>query len=485
MTLDKRSRRGVGSLPIPDQPPLYLLSFPICRGLATSETTLVSEHTNVGKRLLLWVRPVAAVLIFLFAVAVALAAGLLTPYFLAAWTANILLLTIGAVVSFALLTCAGTKLAYLCWGTDKGRWTATLSGLLTIILLGGLYVEVLRPSSSHFAGVVPYANTKYWQLLTGSVIAYSEYDPPQGVAVKPEAIVYLHGGPGVRQAPFDQDIYGSFAANGFRVFLYDQAGSGLSSFLPHLRDYTVARSVADLEAVRQKIGVEKLILIGHSWGSTLAASYMAKFPTHVAKAVFHSPGEIWRLETGESYDFSRTDVGHQGLPGPRLLAALLLRDRNPEAAEKLVSQLESEILVVPSFRQTLGTVVCKGDFNKLPSNLIGVLDGHENPGVNPYVLQQLIPDTERAEADPHSALRENHTPAILLYPECNYLSWSGAVDYRKTLPNFKIYYIPKAGHYIQFEQPELLRRVILTFLLDQPDAISPYKTDADPRRNQL
>jgi pimeloyl-ACP methyl ester carboxylesterase len=79
--------------------------------------------------------------------------------------------------------------------------------------------------------------------------------------------------------PSIKDIYGSFAANGFRVFLYDQAGSGLSGFLPHLRDYTVARSVADLEAIRQKIGVEKVILIGHSWGSTLAASYMAKFPT--------------------------------------------------------------------------------------------------------------------------------------------------------------------------------------------------------------
>ena len=356
------------------------------------------------------------------------------------------------------------------------------SGLLTIIFFCWLYVGVLRPSGSHFAEVVPYANTKYWQLPTGSRIAYSEYDPPQGVAVKPEAIVYLHGGPGARQAPFDQDIYGSFAANGFRVFLYDQAGSGLSGFLPHLRDYTVTRSVADLEAIRQKIGVEKMILIGHSWGSTLAVSYMARFPTRVAKVVFHSPAKMWRLES-EDYDYSRTDGGFPGLPRLRLLAALLLRDLNPEAAEKLVPQLESEILVVPSFRQTLGTVVCKGDFNKLPNELLGALDGHENPGVNPYVLQQLVPDTEHAEGDPHAALRENHTPAILLYPECNYLSWSGAVDYRKTLPNLKIYYIPRAGHYIQFEQPELLKRVILTFLLDQPDAIPPYTSDVDPRRN--
>jgi len=139
--------------------------------------------------------------------------------------------------------------------------------------------------------------------------------------------------------------------------------------------------------------------------------------------------------------------------------------------------------VVPSFRQTLGTVVCSGDSNKLPRDLIATVDGHENPGVNPYVLQELVPDTERAESDPHAALRENRTPAILLYPECNYLSWNGTVDYRRTLPNLKVYYVLRAGHYIQFEQPELLRRIVLTFLLDQPDAIPPYTSDTDPRGN--
>jgi proline iminopeptidase len=351
------------------------------------------------------------------------------------------------------------------------------------MFFAGLYIVILRPSGSHFAAVAPYANTHYWQLSTGSLIAYSEFDPPAGVAVRPDPVVYLHGGPGVRQGPFDQDTYGSLAANGFRVFLYDQAGSGLSGFLPHLRDYTVARSVADLEEVRRRIGAEKLILIGHSWGSTLAASYMAKFPTHVSKVVFHSPGALWWLEQ-ENFDYSRTDGARPGLPNLRLLAALFLNDRNPEAAENLLPQLESEILVVPSFRQTLGTVVCAGNSSKLPRDLIGLLDGHQNPGVNPYVLQEVVPDTEHAEGDPHSVLRNNRTPAILLYPECNYLSWNSALDYRRTLPNLKIYYVPRAGHYIQFEQPELLKRVILAFLLDQPDAISPYTSDSDPRSNR-
>jgi proline iminopeptidase len=432
-------------------------------------------------QLLQWVRLAAAGLILLIAIIAALAGGLIAPYVLAAWTSNILLLTVSAVAAFTVLLWAGAKLGFFCWGTGRQRLAAMLSGLLSLIFLGWLYVVIVQPSASHFDAVAPFTNTKYWQLPTGSVIAYSEFDPPQGVPVSPEAVVYLHGGPGVRQGPFDQEIYGSFAANGFRVFLYDQAGSGLSGFLPHLRDYTVAGSVADLEAIRQKIGAEKMILIGHSWGSTLASSYMAKFPGHVSKVVFHSPGRIWRLVSDEDYDYSRTDGARPGLPNLRLLAALLLRDRNPEAAEKLVPQLESEILLVPSFRQTLGTVVCSGQQDKLPRDLIDVLDGHENPGVNPYVLQQLVPETERPEGDPHAALRQNQTPAILLYPECNYLSWKGALDYRATLPNLKIFYVAKAGHYIQFEQPELLKRVILAFLLNQPNPLPPYTGNDDPR----
>jgi len=90
-------------------------------------------------------------------------------------------------------------------------------------------------------------------------------------------------------------------------------------------------------------------------------------------------------------------------------------------------------------------------------------------------------DTASPAGDPHQALRKDHTPAILLFPECNYLGWSGVVDYRKTMPNLKTYYIPHAGHYIQFEQPDLMRRIMVAFLLDQPDVIAPVQDDGDPR----
>lgn len=296
------------------------------------------------------------------------------------------------------------------------------------------------------------------------------------MAVNPAPIGFLHGGPGVRQAPFDQSIYGGLAKQGFRVFLFDQAGSGLSDFLPHVHDYTFRRAVEDVEGVRKAIGADKMILIGHSWGSTLAAKYMVTYPEHVYKVIFHSPADIWDWNT--PFDYSRTDSpGFPPFPNLRFFAALRLADRNGDTAENLVSQREIEGLILPYLDAELGTIVCRGDSHRLPPEIAAMRAAKENPGYNIYVRKNIQFDA----GDPHDALRKDHTPAILPYPECNYVAWSGAVDYRHTLPNLKIYYIAHAGHYIQIEQFELMRRIMIAFLLDQPDVIAPVEGDADPR----
>ncbi|HEY2685874.1 MAG TPA: alpha/beta hydrolase [Steroidobacteraceae bacterium] len=387
------------------------------------------------------------------------------------------MLAVISVLTFLMLSWAAARLCAHLWRAGSGaRFAAQAAGLLTGVFAISLYCLVLKATPDPGAPA-PFEDTRYWQLPTGSRIAYSEFDPPSGVAVNPDPIVYVHGGPGARQFPFDRLIYGSLAKEGFRVFLYDQAGSGLSDFLPNIRDYTIGRAVEDLEAVRMAIGAEKMILIGHSFGSTLAASYMAKHPGHVAKVIFHSPGHIWNLHE-DQVDVSRTDQTTEGAPSLRMLAAYLLLERNPDAAQHLVSQRENEGLLAPLLHAEQGVLVCKGDSNRLPQL---TSTAHDNPGFNGYVTQYMFPQTLSAAGDPHEALRKDHTPAILLYPECNYVPWSGAVDYRRTLPNLKIYFIPHAGHYIQFEQPDLMRRIMVAFLLDQPDVIPPVEGDEDPR----
>ena len=431
----------------------------------------------------LWFRRALAVILLLLVLAAALCAAGLLPYFFAAWFASILLLGLSAICAFALVSWGGGWLVAVVWHTKKRTKFANIfSTALTAVFVLGLYFAVLRPTHSQRADTVSFENTQYWQLPTGSRIAYSEYDPPAGIAVNPDPIVFLHGGPGMRVGPWDHELLSPLAAYGFRVVLFDQAGSGLSDYLPRVRDYTVARAVADVEAVRQELGADRLLLIGHSWGSTLAASYMAKYPNHVAKVIFYSPGPIWNyLQDQGKMDFSRTDGGSPGFPSPRLLAALLLRDRNPDAAQNLLPQAEAEELLVPFIAPTSKTFVCKGDGNKLPPLMRALATSNVNPRLNPYVLQSLYLSTVEPAGDPHAALQSNKTPAMILFGECDYVPWGSKLDYLRTLSNAKIYYIPRAGHFIQFEQSDLMRRMILAFLQNQPDVLAPYSGDADPR----
>jgi proline iminopeptidase len=358
------------------------------------------------------------------------------------------------------------------------------SGALTVILFISLYLLVLRPGSPRFVEVIPATNAHYWHLRTGSTISYQEFLPPSNIAVHPEPVVFLHGGPGLRFAPFDSDAYGGLAADGFRVYLYDQAGSGASAFFPHVKEYTIARAVEDLEAIRIQLHAERMILIGHSWGSTLAASYIARYPLHVSKVVFHSPGAIWNYGQTTPYEWKRTAVGRPQIElsriSLRLLAGLYLMEQNPDAAEHLLPQREAEERMAPPMAHGGDTLVCKGDSAKVPSVISGVESQRDNPGLNPYVMERLVAQTGSPKAT-RMWLSRATTPAILLVGECNYIPWKVALDYRQTFADLRIFYFPKAGHYIQFEQPELMTQVIRSFLLDQTGPVEPYAHDADPR----
>jgi proline iminopeptidase len=90
--------------------------------------------------------------------------------------------------------------------------------------------------------------------------------------------VFLHGGPGGGIAP-DHRRY--FDPSFYRIVLYDQRGAGQSTPLGELRDNTTAHLVADLERLRTHLGVERWLVFGGSWGSTLALAYAEAHPDRV------------------------------------------------------------------------------------------------------------------------------------------------------------------------------------------------------------
>lgn len=130
---------------------------------------------------------------------------------------------------------------------------------------------------------------------------YEEVGNPQG---KP--IVFLHGGPGGGVSP---DHRRFFDPKTYRIILFDQRGSGQSTPCAELRDNTTWDLVKDTETLRELLKIDKWVVFGGSWGSTLALAYAITHPERVKALVLRGiflcrPSEIkWFYQEGASQIF--------------------------------------------------------------------------------------------------------------------------------------------------------------------------------------
>ena len=108
----------------------------------------------------------------------------------------------------------------------------------------------------------------------GHRIYFEESGNPDGFPV-----IFIHGGPGSQSRPvhrrfFDPDFY--------RIILFDQRGCGQSTPLGALSENTTARLIADMDRLRRHLNVERWLLFGGSWGSTLSLAYALSHAGNVA-----------------------------------------------------------------------------------------------------------------------------------------------------------------------------------------------------------
>ena len=88
-------------------------------------------------------------------------------------------------------------------------------------------------------------------------------------------VVFLHGGPGARVVPAHYDF---FNPKLFFSILFDQRGCGKSKPFCELKNNNIQNLILDMERIREKLGLQKWILFGGSWGSTLALYYAINYP---------------------------------------------------------------------------------------------------------------------------------------------------------------------------------------------------------------
>ena len=148
------------------------------------------------------------------------------------------------------------------------------------------------PRGDLFPELGPY-ETGYLPLSPSHVLYWEQSGNPRGCPV-----LFLHGGPGAGAGAVHRRF---FDPAHWRIVIFDQRGAGRSRPLGGLEENTTPRLVEDIERLRVHLNVERWLLFGGSWGSTLALAYGQTHPGRVIGCVLRGiflgrPSEVeWFL----------------------------------------------------------------------------------------------------------------------------------------------------------------------------------------------
>lgn len=117
--------------------------------------------------------------------------------------------------------------------------------------------------------------------------------------------VFLHGGPGGGISPEHRRL---FDPARYDLMLFDQRGCGQSQPHAGLEANTTWHLVADIERLRERVGVDRWLVFGGSWGSTLALAYAQKHPERVSELVLRGIYTVTRAELQWYYQFGVSEM---------------------------------------------------------------------------------------------------------------------------------------------------------------------------------
>jgi proline iminopeptidase len=132
-------------------------------------------------------------------------------------------------------------------------------------------------------------------------IYYEEAGNPQG-----QPVVFLHGGPG---GGIDPSYRQYFDPQQWRIILFDQRGCGHSTPHAELRENTTWHLVSDIEQLREQLKIERWVVFGGSWGSTLSLAYSQTHPDRCQGLILRGifllrPQELrWFYQEGANFLF--------------------------------------------------------------------------------------------------------------------------------------------------------------------------------------
>lgn len=329
--------------------------------------------------------------------------------------------------------------------------------ILTFFIVIFLY-QVFWPRSYNVPQPGKRASTQYWDLSTGSRIAYTMISAKG--KKNPYSIIYLHGGPGGHITDSVIQMLTPLSNDGYNVYLYDQVGGGYSNRLEDIQEYTPERHKKDLEEIIKKTGSEKIILIGQSWGAILAVLFASDHPEKIEKIIFTSPGPIYPVRK-ELANIKAPDSFHLAPP----------YYSNKQGNEK-VNNVRTKAMAfwATTFKHKLASDEEADNFATYLSSEVDkstVCDTAKvlkaEPGNGFYAGTMTMKSLNELQ-DPRPKIKNIKIPILVMKGQCDNQKWGFTNEYLDLFANHQLTVIPNAGHYISVEQPELYIKTIRKFL---------------------
>ncbi len=369
-------------------------------------------------------------------------ATLATAYLAAATVDSIaVLMAVALFAGAATAAAAGTLLAPGL-GLSRRTGAAVLAGLVMLTDTGLLTLAAtdgrVHPPGTPAAD--PRGPHELWHLPTGSRLAV--WRRPADAPEHRTPVLFLHGGPGMYTQASKFAEGAPLRAAGFDTVYFDQAGGGASARLP-IDQYTFLRAIADVEALRVRLGAQRLVLWGNSYGAQLATAYAATYPDRTAGLLLTSPGTFPGV--GAERDYTLTSRSDDTELSGRLLLATLLMERNPVLAEDLVGQAEAgAMLDAVTARDLAGGFVCRGaDTGTLGAELA---DGR---GGNLFV-NRILPEQVETFRLPRAKV---DVPMLVVRGGCDFVPRSSAERYLAFAGPAQLVDVPGDGHGLRRNRP--------------------------------
>ncbi|HIE3547993.1 TPA: prolyl aminopeptidase [Yersinia enterocolitica] len=274
---------------------------------------------------------------------------------------------------------------------------------------------------------------------------------------KGKPAIFIHGGPGGGIAPYHRQLFNPAE---YKVLLFDQRGCGRSKPHASLDNNTTWHLVGDIERLRQMAGVDKWLIFGGSWGSTLALAYGETHPERVSEMVLRGIFTLrkkeldWYYQDGASRFFPDKWQRVLSILSPEEQGNVIAAYRKRLTSSDKAVQLEAAKIWSLWEGETVTLLPAKNAASFGEDDFALAFARIENH----YFTHFGFLDNDNQLLDNIERIR--HIPAVIIHGRYDMACRpQNAWDLAKAWPEAELHIVEGAGH--SFDEPGILHQLIL------------------------